>query len=187
MGGPCFLIGPEGKLTHAPPCTDNFQIKNFEFEGEKYYSCEHAYQANKFLPDGQGRRNMHMTNKQLIPKENESDSNHGMRCWSQGQRFACEVRPDWARVKVKVMLDVNRAKFRQHPDLSKELISTGSVQIVGAPSTSWTWKGIEYNWSQFNGLIQMIVREEARGDVGSPELLKKLLATIDAYDGSSSE
>jgi coenzyme F420-reducing hydrogenase beta subunit len=66
MGGPCFLQleskqAAAAETTNAsttkytkkvlgPPCTDNFQIREFDCLGHTYYSCEQAYQALKFAP-----------------------------------------------------------------------------------------------------------------------------------------
>merc|ERR1719362_2628766 len=81
------------------------------------------------------------------------------------------------------MYQVNRAKYTQHPDLQDELLSTGDIGIDGAPSTGWVSRsGKKMNWSLWNGLIQMRIREELR----SPEYrnchrLAQLEAMFDEY------
>lgn len=35
------------------------------------------------------------------------------------------------------MYEVNKEKFNQHADLASELLGTGVVKLVGAPSTTW--------------------------------------------------
>lgn len=126
MGGPCFLaVEGKTKKTHAPPCTDNFQIRPFEYEGKSYWSCEQAlacgylcliqrvctqaYQALKFPP---GRH--HDMVVAVSPFAGESDSNHGMRAWQKGQSGRC--RGDWDSVKLSCMLEVNRAKYGERAD-----------------------------------------------------------------------
>ncbi|CAE7355128.1 unnamed protein product [Symbiodinium natans] len=66
-------------------------------------------------------------------------------------------------MQVELMYRINLAKFLQHPDLQKDLLSTGECDMVGAGSTSWKTKsGAMVNWSLWNGRIQMRVREELR-------------------------
>ena len=67
MGGPCFILVPsvdkdrpdtlrdldidididkdknEGSFLPGPPCTDNFQIKEFFYDGIVFYSCEQVH------------------------------------------------------------------------------------------------------------------------------------------------
>lgn len=156
MGGPCRLKTPGRLGAVAPASTDNFQVRPFIFDGVEWQSCEQAYQAYKFA-DAARREQI----RRIKPNVNESDSTHGMRCWSEGQHG--RVRPDWDAVKVEVMLRVNRAKYMQHGDLQEALLSTGDVPIVGAPSTSWSLPdGSTVNWSAWNGKIQLLIREELR-------------------------
>ena len=108
MGGPCFLTKSDGSSVRAPACTDNFQIRPFIFEGVTFHSCEQAYQANKFPKDG----NYFNLIATLGPQPGQSGHDHGMDCWSLGQRG--ERRQDWDRVKVGIMLAVNRAKYQAH-------------------------------------------------------------------------
>lgn len=193
MGGPCRLKGAaeqtaDGrsvhKLTSAPACTDNFQVRPFAFAGAQWHSCEQAYQAHKFV-SARSRGRI----QQIVPKDGETDSAHGMRAWSAGQQLA-DVRPDWNAVKVEVMLRVNRAKYAQHHQLQEELLSTGAAPIVGAPSTSWRMRSGELtNWSHWNGLIQMRIRAELRDRAtgGSSEAqaeLRLLTELLDSYCAS---
>ncbi len=113
----------------------------------------------------------------------ESDSSFGMRCWSEGRRGSfSELREDWDAVKVGVMFAVNEAKYAQHPDLARDLLATGTATIVGAASTSWSFKGSDHDWGHWNGLIQMRLREELRPPAErSPGVLEGLIALFDAY------
>lgn len=110
MGGPCRLIlkkeattekeagcclpGPLFRATAAPPCTDNFQVRPFVFDGMEWHSVEQCYQAMKFVSPG-AREKVHL----VKPFPGESDHAHGMRVWRAGQQGT--VRPDWDAVKVE--------------------------------------------------------------------------------------
>jgi predicted NAD-dependent protein-ADP-ribosyltransferase YbiA (DUF1768 family) len=157
MGGPCWIVGPSGQRTRGPPATDNFQVYPFESDGVRYYSCEQAYQALKFGPHSSN----HDKVAAIAPRVGESDSAHGMRCWDAGQSGTPVE--NWDVVKVYVMLAVNRAKYTAHADLQAQLLATGTHDICGAASTGWTSRdGTSHNWGKWNGVIQMIIREELR-------------------------
>jgi predicted NAD-dependent protein-ADP-ribosyltransferase YbiA (DUF1768 family) len=80
---------------------------------------------------------------------------------------------------------VNRAKYAQYSDLRDELLSTGSLIIVGAPSTTWIYKGIEHTWTWWNGRIQMLIREELRPESErNMKLLNDLLGEVEAYENN---
>lgn len=74
-----------------------------------------------------------------------------------------ELREDWDRVKIPVMHKLVRAKFTDHPDLAKLLLSTKDEQLV--EGNDWGdrfWgvcKGIGQNHL---GRILMAVRAELR-------------------------
>ena len=81
-----------------------------------------------------------------------------------------------------IMFAVNEAKYLQHDDLRNDLLATGSLPIIGGPSTSWTFRGNSYGWSNWNGLIQMRLREQFRApEERAPGVLEGLLAQFDAY------
>ena len=115
---------------------------------------------------------------------------HGNDCWNAARDVEAEelgqVRDDWETVKVRVMLDVNRAKFAQNEPNAAELLLTGQARIVGCGDppavTSWVYQGQGHNWVEWNGIIMMIVREELRPEPQSNTLLQKLLAQIDRYE-----
>jgi hypothetical protein len=59
------------------------------------------------------------------------------------------------------------------------------IFLKKGPSTSWRYNGKDHNWSYWNGLIQMLIREELRCETaegeGYPELLKSYIATVENY------
>ena len=46
-------------------------------------------------------------------------------------------RPDWAAVKLDVMLRGLRAKFRQNPELAQKLLETGYAELHESPKNGW--------------------------------------------------
>ena len=96
------------------------------FDGATYFSCEHAYQAAKFSKGSHTRRLIDAAR----PLPGESDDVFGNRCWELGQTKV-DQRPDWEAAKVKMMLDVNRAKYAQHVALQQSLLSTLPAKLEG--------------------------------------------------------
>ena len=113
----------------APRCTDNFAVDPFAVDGELWQSVEQCYQAYKFL-DASVRKEI----RTMVPHAGESDHSHGMRVWSAGGSSRSKLRSDWDAVKVEVMLRSCRAKYAAHAHLREQLLTTGDVQIIGAPS-----------------------------------------------------
>ena len=170
MGGPCFLLTesdapkpeavkhlPTFKRHSAPPCTDNFQVAPFHYNGMSWHSVEQCYQAHKYFPtDNAQFETIHA----MAPFAGETDHSHGMRAWKAGA--VGNLRKDWEAVKLELMLQACRAKLAAHATLRDELLSTGDLKIVGGPSTSWQSKSGAHGWSSWNGKIQMLLREELR-------------------------
>jgi len=194
MGGPCRLLrkNPQpGKMyTSAPACTDNFQVCPFLFDGQLWESVEQCYQAMKFA-DPKSREEI----RQMSRRPNESDAAHGMRVWSagQGNRVSGAFRPDWDAVKVELMYRACRAKYLQHPELCRELLSTGDLEIKGAHSTSWNSRktGRAGSWTEWNGLIQTRLREEMRRqqllsqDIGVLKVLEARFSEYLSFEGGT--
>ena len=71
------------------------------------------------------------------------------------------LRGDWEKIKFDVMYEICKAKFTQHPDLARRLISTGNSQLI--EGNQWgdkTWgvyKGVGKNHL---GKILMRIRTE---------------------------
>lgn len=198
MGGPCFLVDREPtsraeavaalladpistttKKVKGPPATDNFQVAPFEFDGVTWHSVEQCYQAYKFLDQADRERIRHMA-----PHAGESDSSHGMRVWRAGGSGRGTLRSDWNAVKVEIMLRACRAKLAAHETLRDELLGTGEAQIVGARSTQWASKSGSHGWSEWNGNIQMLLREElkqAASGEAPTDVLRGLAHTFQDY------
>lgn len=167
----------------GPPCTDNFQVAAFQFDGDDWQSVEQCYQACKSLKTSNSGASFRQRIQRMLPFAGETDHNYGMRVWREGA--SGDLRSDWDAVKVEVMLRVCRAKLLAHEGLRRELLTTGGAQITGAPSTSWTGSsGNGHSWTSWNGRIQTLLREELRQQAaGEPpsELYTELRRPFDEY------
>merc|ERR1719356_502914 len=110
------------------------------------------------------------------PHAKEADKTYSLRLWDLGQKHG-PIRPDWDAVKVNMMYRIVAAKYAANADFQADLLSTGDAEIAGAPSTSWVTKsGKTEQWSTWNGIIQMRIREELRAEPErTPGLLKSLV------------
>ena len=107
----------------------NFHYAEVFFEGRKYPSTEHAYQAAKTLDPEQ----------RLMIKN--------CKTCGQAKRLGQDVtlRQDWESVKLDVMRAVVWYKFANHDDLKKLLLATGDEHLVEGN----TWQ--DYFWGVCGG------------------------------------
>mmetsp|Transcript_76384 Transcript_76384/g.127254 ORF Transcript_76384/g.127254 Transcript_76384/m.127254 type:complete len:192 (-) Transcript_76384:487-1062(-) len=132
MGGPCLV---DGVSRHE---LDNFGICSFEYNGKTYASAEHAFQAAKFTDEA------HCQKIRQAPSGGDA--------WSLGNTREVPIRKDWENVKVKVMYEVNLAKFSQNPMLCEALVATkGPIIAFGFPF-----------WAKWNAVLLERIREELR-------------------------
>lgn len=107
-----------------PKPIDNFQgqyrfLSNFypaeiEYDGKLWPTVEHAYQAAK-------------TTNPRLQEEIRLAKTPG-----QAKRLGAEVplRGDWHKVRVPIMENLVRIKFKSHPDLVKKLLATGDAELI---------------------------------------------------------
>ena len=95
---------------------------------------------------------------------------YGNRVWRLGQRLTGVIL-EWEQKKVEIMFLVNAAKYNSNPDLQKELLETGGREITGSPST--------WQWSKWNGLIQMKIRDLLQQDVCLADVEKMSLKSLE--------
>lgn len=71
------------------------------------------------------------------------------------------LRKDWETVKIDLMTDAVRAKFIQHDELRKVLLSTGTATIVEHTKRDKFWgDGGDGSGKNMLGIILMRVRDE---------------------------
>ncbi len=132
----------------------NFHLAEVEFEGIKYPSTEHAYQAAK------------SDSKEI--REEISKLEKPNQAKKAGKLFTV-LPPDWhTSRKFEVMEAVLREKFFKHPDLRTKLLETGAVELIEGN----TWHDNEWgscicekcnNTGKNNlGKLLMKIREELK-------------------------
>jgi hypothetical protein len=160
MGGPCYVLGEHERTgiggKRGPRSTDNFDVAPFFFEGETWYSVEQCYQACKYMKEG--RRVV----QEMVPYPQESSGSYGLRVWKAGQPGVLGDNIDWNAHffpnKIEYMYRINAAKYACHPELQEQLLATKGTYIAGGRST--------WEWSKWNGLIQMQTRVELENGGG---------------------
>ena len=126
----------------------NFSPHPFELEGETWPTSEHYFQAQKFH-DPEVRERI-----RLAPGPGEAAR--------LGRRLP-GLRADWEEVKESVMLDALRAKFDQHPRLTRVLLSTGEAELIEHTKNDRYWAdGGDGSGRNRLGVLLMQLRAELR-------------------------
>jgi ribA/ribD-fused uncharacterized protein len=121
-----------------------------EFEGRTFPTSEHAYQFGKPAKPAVAEWIISAPKPHLV-----AAAAHAL--------LSFDIRSDWAEIKVPRMREVLKVKFKQHPELAKQLLATGSVKLVEESMTDTFW-GIGRNGKGKNmlGVLLMEVREWIR-------------------------
>jgi hypothetical protein len=124
----------------------NFWLCEIAYEGERYASTEHAFQAAKTF---------NQSDRARIRK---------MSC-TEAKRYGRKVQliEGWENKKVGIMEDLVLQKFVVHADLQEKLLATGDAELIEGND----WGDVE--WGQVNGVgknhlgkILMRVRKKIR-------------------------
>jgi ribA/ribD-fused uncharacterized protein len=123
----------------------NFHYATIAFEGIKYPTVEHAFQAQK--------------TKERAEQREIAAAGSPMAAKGMGRKV--KLRKDWESVKVGVMRDLVRLKFTSHDDLADLLLATGHATLIEGNTWNDTFWGVcgkrGKNWL---GRILMEVRDE---------------------------
>lgn len=103
----------------------NFAPYPILLNGKKWPTSEHFFQAQKF-EDPAYREKIRETKSPMIAAR-------------LGRSRKVKLRRDWESVKVDVMRKAVDAKFRQHEDLRKLLLSTGDAKLVEHTTNDSYW------------------------------------------------
>jgi ribA/ribD-fused uncharacterized protein len=119
----------------------NLYRRNFEFEGRKYPTAEHAYQAGKPRRITVQKWLLRAPSPSLVAM-----AAHGLYTW--------EIASNWSEIKYDRMRQVLRAKFSQHEDLKNILISTGQARLVEVGKVD---SPVNRTWGEVNGKGQNLL------------------------------
>jgi len=125
----------------------NFYPSPLTFDGIKYSTSEHAYQAMKTLD---------ISERERISK---------LLTAGQAKRAGklVKLRPDWDNIKDQIMFDIVKAKFQQNLELRYKLLATGNSELQEGNYWGDTYWGICRGVGQNKlGKILMKVRMEFR-------------------------
>lgn len=138
----------------------NFQASTFFYNGKKYPSVEHAYQALKTLD----------------PDEHELVRNAVSA--SQAKKLgktAITIQPGWDEMKASIMLTLLRLKF-QNPYLRCRLVATGNAILIEGNTWHDTFFGV-CNCPKHNGEGQNVLGKllmQVRDEVNEEDRLEQL-------------
>lgn len=113
----------------------NLFPRSIEFEGRTYPTSEHAYQAGKARKPAVREWILSAPTPALAAM-----AAHGLYVW--------DIVPDWTQTKFDRMRAVLRAKFDQHADLCKLLLSTGNARLVEAGTVN---NAVNRLWGEVDG------------------------------------
>ena len=113
----------------------NLFPRSIVFEGRNFPTAEHAYQAGKARKQEVREWILSAPTPSLVAM-----AAHGLYSW--------DIVPDWSQVKYDRMREVLRAKFTQHDDLKRLLLSTGDARIVEAGRVA---NAVNRTWGEVNG------------------------------------
>lgn len=121
----------------------NLYRREIEFEGERFATSEHAYQAGKPRKAAVRKWLMEAPSPALLAM-----AAHGLYYW--------DVAPGWSISKFDRMRAVLRAKFTQHPDLLELLLGTGEARLVEAATVD---SEVNRLWGEVNGVGRNMLGE----------------------------
>lgn len=126
----------------------NFFLCSVVYEGVEYRSSEHAYQAAKSTDAGERARIQACPTPGLAKREGRKIQN---------------LRPMWDDIKVGVMADILRIKFRKNSYLANLLLSTGDEPLVEGNTWHDTFWGVcDGRGKNHLGQLLMRIRKELR-------------------------
>ena len=114
----------------------NLYRREIEFEGEKFATSEHAYQAGKARKPEVRKWLMEAPSPALLAM-----AAHGLYVW--------DINSDWSKTKFDRMKRVLQAKFTQHDDLRQLLLSTGTARLVESATVD---NAVNRLWGEVNGV-----------------------------------
>ncbi|KAJ3888167.1 DUF1768-domain-containing protein, partial [Lentinula edodes] len=106
----------------------NFSRHGVVFEGKRYPTGEHLFQAFKFI-DYRPQIAEHIRTFSDLPRIARMEAH----------KLQAEQRVDWKEVKIEKMELTLYLKFTQHEELIEELVSTGDAELIENSDTDSFW------------------------------------------------
>lgn len=126
--------------------------------GTSWPTVEHYFQACKFEDDSIREKIQSLSSPMSAAKEGRNRNN--------------PLREDWEDVKDSIMRTSLSAKFKQHPSLRKELLSTGDANIIEHTTNDSYWgDGGDGNGKNVLGKLLVEVREELKSVNADPDIV----------------
>ncbi|MBI2745247.1 MAG: NADAR family protein [Burkholderiales bacterium] len=142
----------------------NLYRREIEFEGEKFATSEHAYQAGKARKPEVRKWLMEAPSPALLAM-----AAHGLYVW--------DINSDWSRIKFDRMKRVLHAKYTQHEDLKQLLLSTGTARLVESATVD---NAVNRLWGEVGGVgknklgeLLMEVRAELAATAAAAKIKSK--------------
>lgn len=145
------LKDPGGFLSNFWPC-------EVSYEGYKYPSSEHAYQAQKYEED---------VMKRLI-----RDQPTPFMAAQLGRRGR-DIKENWLDIRVQVMREILWAKFSQNLNLAKLLKDTGSARLIEGMDKDefWGWGAPpDHQGENMLGALLMETRDRVNEEIVFPQM-----------------
>jgi len=121
------------------------------FEGTEYPTAEHAYQAGKASKEAVRKWILSAPSPSLVAM-----AAHGLYTW--------DIVPNWSKIKFDRMRAVLWAKFDQHEDLRKLLVSTGTSRLIENATVdnlvNRTWGEVNGKGKNMLGVLLMELRDQ---------------------------
>ncbi len=125
----------------------NFAAFPFKLAGKSWPTSEHYFQAKKF--------------KDPASQEEIRRAKTPMLAARMGRDRKRKLRPDWESVKVQLMREALKAKFRTHQELHALLLSTGDAKLVEHTENDSYWgDGGDGSGRNMLGRLLMELRDE---------------------------
>lgn len=122
----------------------NFYPATVKYKGRVYKTTEHAYQAAKTLDE----------------EEQSKIANAPTPHKSKKLGRKVKLRPDWESVKLQVMEDVLRLKFKPGTPLADKLVATGDQELIEGNHWHDTFWGV-CGGKGFNHLGKLLMKIRA--------------------------
>ena len=131
---------------------DNFASFAVDYQGRRWPTSEHAYQASHFFE----------TAPELADEIYKARSAH--EAYKIAKANADKVPDDWHDIKVGIMEEIVRAKCEQNPYVKQKLLDTGDLDIIeDSPKDNfWGW-GKDRDGRNELGRVWMRLRDELIG------------------------